>query len=149
MTYKAELDAAVAANEKLTAEINAALESRDSLASELEKNTGIYTAVSASLEQRTAELEAAQAEIATLRELVNAAEAKVADFNASVARAAQDALAQTGCDPLAVDPNSEPAQVSSEFEQRMQELQRLQKTDPAAATKYFREHKAALYAAKQ
>ena len=149
MTYKAELDAAVASNEKMTTELSNAVITIARITDELNAAKLSLTGRDSQLEIAQSELESAKAEIATLRELVNAAEAKVADFNASVARAAQDALAQTGCDPLAVDPNSEPAQVSSEFEQRMQELQRLQKTDPAAATKYFREHKAALYAAKQ
>jgi len=149
MTYKAELDAAVAANENLTArvsELHAALTQANQTLVDvgLEINTARDT-----LETRTSELEEARKEINTLRDLVNAAEAKVVDFDAAVARAAQDALAQTGCDPVAVDPNSDPVQVNDDIGEMVKELKRLQKSDPAAATKYFREHKAALMAAKR
>jgi len=149
MTYKSELDAAIKANETLSArvdELHAALAKANQTLSDvgLEINTTRDT-----LETRTSELEEARKDIGTLRELVNAAEAKVVDFDAAVARAAQDTLAQTGCDPVAVDPNSDPVQANDEIDGMIKELKRLQKSDPAAATKYFRENKAALMAVKR
>jgi chromosome segregation ATPase len=149
MTYKAELDAAVAANERLAARV-AEMESTISQSTQsLADVTSEIDSTRMRLEERTAQLDEALAEITTLRELVNASEAKIADFESAVARAAQDALAQTGHDPLTVDPNSEPSREDSTFDQMMNELARLQKSDPAAATRYFRDHKAALMAAKR
>ena len=149
MTYKAELDAAVSANERLTARVAETEAALSKVTQSLADVTGEIDSTRMRLEERTAERDEARAEIETLRALVNTSEAKVADFESAVARDAQDALAQTGCDPLAVDPNSDPAPAASSFDDMVKELKRLQKSDPAAATQYFRDNKAALMASKR
>jgi len=149
MTYKEEIDAAVETNERLASELK---DTTQELAAaitrsvELEEQVKVITA---QLEEQVRLNQESAADVDRLSKLNEEFEAKLADFDTAVARAAQDQLAKTGCDPVSVTTDTEPASASTDdVHSLVKTLKSLQKDDPAKATAFWREHKAAFVRAR-